>query len=143
MKHSLPHLPWINELAEAVLARILPIDSLAPVGCHHFFNSETAQHEVTIFASKTEILGGADDGRQQDSPFCLDLKGLLTLFATVDEFVWQTTPVHEEDDLGAHISLEGTYRDKPVWLRILAEAPPQFENGRVFDTLSACVKNLW
>lgn len=143
VKPTLNYVSWINDLAHDVLEEILPIDSLAPVGCHHFFNDETSQHEVTLFASKTEILGGADDGRQQDSRFCLDLAGIWRLFENVVDFHWQTTRAHEDDDLGAHISIEGEYHGHSVWLRILAEAPQQFDHGRVFDINSASVKNLW
>ena len=51
---------WLSELANAVAGDILPVDILAPVGCHYWTNG--AIWEVTLFVSKTETQGGACDG---------------------------------------------------------------------------------
>ena len=143
MKPQVTNLSWITDLARIVLDEVLPIDPLAPIGCHHFLNEETGQYEVTLFAAKTEIVGGADDGRQEDSRFCLDLNGIFKLFESVVDFHWQTSAAHEEDDLGAHISIEGIYEGHSVWLRILASAPAQFDHGRTANVHTQQIENLW
>lgn len=134
---------WIADLAAQVLQEILPLKPLAPIGCHHFHNERTRQHEVTLFASSTETLGGPEDGLRDDSPFCLDLTGLFELFEAVEDFRWQSTPVDHRDQLGSHVSVEGIYREHSVWLRILATPPSDFEHGRVFDVHGAELRDLW
>lgn len=143
MKQQLSSLGWITDLAKRVLDEILPIDPLAPIGCHHFQDPMTGQHEVTLFASKTEIVGGAEDGRQDDSKFCLDLNGVFDLFEEVTDFRWQTSPVNSEDELGAHVAVEGLYQGNPLWLRILASAPARYDHGRVINVHTAELENLW
>lgn len=143
MKQQATSLQWITDLAKQVLEEILPIDPLAPVGCHHFLNLESGQHEITLFVSKTEVVGGADDGQLHDSRFCLDLNGLYGMFELVTDFHWQTARVNHEDELGAHIDVEGIYRGYPVWLRILAEAPERYDHGRIINVHTAQMQDIW
>ncbi|HUG19388.1 MAG TPA: hypothetical protein VMM56_10445 [Planctomycetaceae bacterium] len=143
MKPQVSSLNWMTDLVRAVLDEILPIDTLSPIGCHYFFNQETEQHEVTLFASKTEIIGGADDGQRHDSRFCLDLSGVSKLFDQIVDFRWQTSPASEEDDLGGHVSCEGEYQGISVWLRILASAPAHFDHGRTINVNTFEVEDLW
>lgn len=143
MKQQATSLQWITDLAKRVLDEILPIDPLAPVGCHHFLNAESAQHEITLFVSKTEVVGGADDGRLHDSRFCLDLNGIYGMFELVTDFRWQTSRVGQEDELGAHIAIEGVYLGNPVSLRILAEAPQRYDHGRIINVHTAQMQDVW
>jgi hypothetical protein len=143
VKPQVSSLRWMTDLVRSVLDEILPIDTMSPIGCHYCFNQETEQHEVTLFASKTEIIGGADDGQRHDSRFCLDLSGISKLFDPIDDFRWQTSPASEEDDLGAHISCEGEYKGYAVWLRVLASAPAHFEHGRTINVNTFEVEDLW
>jgi hypothetical protein len=143
VKQQVTSLRWITELARQVLDEILPIDPLAPVGCHHFLSPETGQHEITLFVSKTEVVGGADDGRLHNSRFCLDLNGIYQAFELVTDFRWQSSRVNHEDELGAHIAIEGIYRGYPVWLRILAEAPERYDHGRIINVHTAQMEDIW
>jgi hypothetical protein len=143
VKPQVFNLEWISDLVRSVLDEILPIDTMSPIGCHYFYNDDSRQHEVTLFASKTEIIGGSDDGAHHDSRFCLDLNGVARLFERIADFRWQTSPADEQDDLGAHVSCEGSYKGNPVWLRILASAPAHFEHGRTFNVHTFEVEDLW
>ena len=86
-----PRLPlpaWIETLADLVAANILPIDPLAPVGCHVTRADEA--WEITLFVSDTEIVGGAGDGLRRPSRFEFDMMPLLCLFAEIDACTWQS-----------------------------------------------------
>ena len=52
------------------------------------------------------------------------------LFDEVNQCYWQALAASPDDDLGAHLSLEGIYKEHSVWLRVLARAPEEMEHGR-------------
>lgn len=122
-----PH-EWLATLADNVAALIDPLQPLAPLGCH-FFQADD-EWEITVFPSRTEIVGGPNDGRQFGSPFRIDILRLTRLFSEVDKIKWQSTPMGEDDELAAHLTIVGQVEGKRVCLRILAEAPHRFEVGR-------------
>ena len=132
---------WLVEFADRVTALILAVDVLAPIGCH--FCHEADVWEVTLFAAKTEVLGGPRDGLQRPSRFCLDLAGLTPLFTSIASFHWQSHPLGQHDELGAHISIEGDVEGNPVWLRIPARAPEMFDIGRVAHIHDRTWKEAW
>lgn len=136
---------WLAELANLVASEMYPIDLLAPLGCHYHYNDEIdgGQWEVTVFAGSTEIVGGEFDGMQQPSRFCLNLGSMLKYFGEVSTFHWQTAPVAEDDELGAHVAIEGTYKGQSVWLRVLAEAPERFECGRQANVYELRLEEVW
>jgi hypothetical protein len=120
---------WLAEFTDRVTALIMAVDVLAPIGCH--FCCEAGVWEVTLFAARTEVLGGPRDGQQRSSRFFLDLAGLTRLFDSVTAFHWQAHSLGKSDDLGAHVAIEGDVDGKPVWLRIPSHAPAMFDPGRV------------
>lgn len=119
---------WLKELADSAANCLVPIDILSPVGCHYAFDS--GRWEVTLFASKTEIVGGHKDGVSRSSQFILDVLGLQRLFDDVRECHWQPQRIGFEDELGPHLSIFGTFQGESVWMRILSQAPDRFESGR-------------
>lgn len=132
---------WIQDLTHDATQAMHAFDVLAPVGCH-YHRSDT-QWEVTIFASRTEIVGGPKDGTQTSSNFSLDLHKVAKLLDDVVEFRWQALPVDEADDLGPHVSLVGTRDGNPVWLRILAESPDEFAPGRIVTAYDGNWEEAW
>ncbi len=138
---SRPH--WIDELADDVATRLFSSDPLPPLGCHSFHDEEMEQWEVTLFASRTEIIGGPKDGTLSDATFAVDLRELLPLFTEVDSFYWQTNSLGDEDELGPHTSIEGSYQGHRVWLRILAVAPDRFEPGRYVRVHDLRIEDRW
>ncbi len=121
--------PWLAEFADQVTALILAVDVLSPVGCH--FCVEADIWEVTLFAARTEVLGGPRDGEQRPSRFYLNLAGLMQQFTSITSFHWQAHSLGKHDDLGAHVAIEGEVDGHRVWLRIPSHAPAMFDAGRV------------
>jgi hypothetical protein len=119
---------WIEELANGVASYMTPVDFLAPIGCH--FCCVDGQWEITLFAAATEVVGGRKDGVKRPSNFTMDLARVFELFNEVTTFHWQALSLGTDDDLGAHVSLEGICQGQPVWLRVLSRAPRRFEPGR-------------
>lgn len=134
---------WLTHLAEEVAQRIRPADVMAPLGCHYFHNRALEQWEVTIFAGSTEIVGGERDGQLKYSNFHLDLQGLFRLFEIVDHFHWQADQFGPEDELGTHVSIEGTFEGWSVWLRVLARPPARFPKGRNLFANSLRIEDVW
>lgn len=134
---------WLAELADAVAEAIIGVAEPAPLGCHYFYDEPRDQWEVTLFPAATEVVGGRFDGRVTPSPFALDLARLSWALDVVERFHWQTHPLGPDDDLGPHVSLEGSHGGHSVWVRILAEAPEQFPIGRRVDASGEGLEDLW
>ena len=132
---------WIQDLTRAVAEHIYSFDVLSPVGCH-FYKVES-QWEVTIFASSTEVVGGPKDGMRTSSNFSLDLYKVHKVLDDVSEFRWQPLSLGDEDELGPHISLEGTREGHEIWLRILSEAPADIEPGRIIWAYDGRMEQVW
>lgn len=132
---------WLAEFADQVTSLLLPVDVLAPLGCHVFQYGDI--WEVTLFAAKTEVIGGPRDGEQRPSRFHLDLGGLTQLFTSVTSFHWQAHSLGKNDDLGAHVAIEGDVAGNHVWLRIPSHAPAMFDAGRVALMQDRTWKEAW
>lgn len=132
---------WLSNLANEVAAHIQPFEPLAPVGCHYHQGEEG--WEITVFVSATEVVGGPQDGNRYGSRFRIDLKHLLEVFSEVNEVEWQAQRLDEQDELGAHLSIEGLCSGEPVWVRIPASAPARFEPGRQMHVHHRRWKEVW
>lgn len=120
-----------------------PVDILAPIGCHCYHNRAIDQWELTLFASATETVGGQYDGRRTTSRFVLNLENILDNFDTVNKFHWQAHALGPLDDLGPHLSIEGTVDGHSVWLRVLASPPEEVDAGRTFEAYSLRLTDHW
>ena len=123
MTHHTPPV-WLNELANDVASHLYAVDLLSPLGCHVYRNQALDQWELTLFASRTRVVGGQYDGREVVSEFSVDIAGIVRLFDDVTELHWHALSDAHADELGTHVSLEGRIDRKSVWLRITAEPPP-------------------
>jgi len=130
-------------MANQVASLMYDVDILAPLGCHFFHNSSRNEWEVTLFASNTEIVGGEWDGVLAPSKFCFNILNLGEIFEEVESIFWQALPVDYDDQLGCHISIEGKYEGERVWVRVLAEAPEEFEAGRRMQAYEFNLKEIW
>ncbi|WP_417389019.1 hypothetical protein [Gimesia sp.] len=130
-------------MANQVASLMYDVDILAPIGCHFFHNSSRNEWEVTLFASNTEIVGGEWDGVLAPSKFCFNILNLGEIFEEVESIFWQALPVDYDDQLGSHISIEGKYEGERVWVRVLAEAPEEFEAGRRMQAYEFNLKEIW
>lgn len=132
---------WLQTFANDVAARIVPVDLLPPLGCH--FAYVEPQWEVTLFAASTEVVGGQRDGELRPARFACNVKAVLGLFDAIETIHWQTMMVSADDELGAHISIEGLYEGRSVWLRILARPPRRFEAGRLARVNEMSWEEVW
>lgn len=133
--------PWLQELANAVALQMQPWDEFPPLGCHYVEVED--QWEVTLFAAATELIGGRSDGARHPARFNANLAGISAIFSEVHRFEWQALPVATDDELGAHISLEGTYEGRAIWLRILSHAPKRFRSGRLIYIHDQVWEEIW
>jgi hypothetical protein len=136
---GLPH--WLRDFANSVALRMTPMDLMSPLGCH-IYRAEGVW-EVTLFASSTEIVGGNHDGVRRPSKFSVDLHGVCELFTEVTAFNWQALSLGPDDELGAHISIEGNYNGHDIWLRVLSKAPRRFEPGRQSMVYQLSLEETW
>jgi hypothetical protein len=134
---------WLSHLADRVAEQFHATDVLSPLGCHFYHNLALDQWEVTLFASKTEIVGGKLDGVATTSNFSLDLKETFQVFDEVTNFHWQTASLGPDDDLGPHVSVEGLFEGNSVWVRVLSNPPAQFDTGRTLNAYSLRLEDVW
>jgi hypothetical protein len=134
---------WLAHLTNEITPHLHALDVLAPVGCHYYHNRARDEWELTLFISSTETVGGEFDGRISSSKFHVDVQGLLHVFSTIESFHWQALPLGPEDELGPHLSVEGTYQEQTVWLRILATSPDRFEPGRLVHARTMKLEDVW
>lgn len=132
---------WLQELADAVASRMLPIDLPAPVGCH--VCEIDGIHELSVFPATTEVVGGKRDGRHLLPTFHLEVLPLLELFEEIKAIDWQNAPVNKSDELGAHVVIEAQYQGHEVRLQILARAPQRFEAGRQLHVHKNAIVETW
>jgi hypothetical protein len=132
---------WLTEFANKVAAFVHPVDALAPLGCH--YHQEGAGWEVTLFAARTEIVGGPRDGQQRPSRFGIDVLGMCAVFQSVRAIEWQAQRFSARDELGPHLSIRGDYCGQHIWLRIPAFAPEQFPPGRQAVTFNGEWNEIW
>ena len=119
---------WISTLANSIAACLEPIEPLPPLGCHFHHCDES--WEISIFPSKTEIVGGPNDGRQVSPRFRVDILAVTRHFSEIFAMTWQTKMVDEDDQLGSHFAVDGIHSGEVVSVRILKAAPKCFEPGR-------------
>ena len=119
---------WLVELANKAAAEIQPVDGPSPISCHFFYSDDPIiQWEVSLFASGTEIVGGKLDGALRPTKFTVNLQNLFDILCEVSSFHWQALSMGDDDELGPHISVEGTYQGHSVWLRLLSHPPRRFQ----------------
>lgn len=132
---------WMVEFTERVAEHLIPVEILAPLGCHYYQDDQVC--EVTLFASKTEIVGGRYDGGRRVSRFQVDVAGILAVFESVTQVGWQPHLLGNHDELGPHLSIEGTYQSQSIWLRITAHPPRRFGHGRKAMVNDCVWKDQW
>lgn len=128
-------------MAEAIAVRLLPVDYLAPLGCHHA--EVNGVHEITLFAGSVETLGGVYDGAFVPCRFQFDMLGLAEIFENVTSFHWQPLTMAADDELGPHVAIEGRFNGHKVWVRILANAPESIASAVIADAYAGEFAEQW
>jgi hypothetical protein len=132
---------WLPELANAAANHLASAEAVAPLGCHYC--QAEGVWEVTLFASDTEVVGGGDDGKRQGSRFVVDVMPLLCLFTEILDCTWQPERFGEQDELGSHLAIIGTYAKQLVCLRVLSRSPSHLPPGRRRYTFDGTCEELW
>lgn len=132
---------WLQQLSEELAAHIEPIGHDAPIGCHYCLTEQG--WEITLFVSRTEILGGESDGEAFPGRFVFNVAGLLEVLEEVDSCWWQPVHFGDADDLGPHLSITGLYAGELVWVRIPAEQPRALESGLVANVYTGRIESRW
>jgi hypothetical protein len=120
---------WLDALMDDVGDCITANDVMGPLGCRYGVEDDFV--DVTVYPTLTELVGGAVDGEIMEPDFSLDLNQLRTIFDQVNDFGWQALGKNDPD--GPHIWVEGIYRGREMYLRVLAVAPEDEEPGSKFD----------
>ncbi len=120
--HSASPPQWLREFANAVASTFLFVSTEIPMGCHFFRDSERSLWEVTLFAGRTEVFGGAADGRVFPVGFSVSIDAIAGIFDTRPTIDW-SNDCSSENSPGPHISFRGMRDEQQVWLRILQHAP--------------------
>lgn len=134
---------WLRWFVNDAVRGIVDRHVAAPVGCHFFHDHDAEVWEVSLFLSRTEVYGGAADGKRVPGGLQVDVAQVSAAFDETPLIHWQSEKFSAEDDLGNHLSFEGIARGVHVWLRILHSAPEWAGPGRLVHAESGKVEDIW
>lgn len=134
---------WLRWFVNDVIRGVIDRTVAAPFGCHFFHDKEADVWEVSLFVSRTEVFGGPADGKQVPSGLQIDISTVSAAFDSLPAMFWQAEPICDDDELGNHLSFEGTARGFSIWLRILQHAPEWIGPGRLVHARSGQVEDVW
>ena len=134
---------WLRWFVNDTVRGIVDRQVTAPIGCHFFFEPEASVWEVSLFVSRTEVCGGPADGKQVPSGLQIDIAAVCAAFDSAPAVYWQAEKLSHDDDLGNHLSFEGTARGFNVWLRILQNPPDWAGPGRLVHASSGNIEDVW
>jgi len=113
---------WLQELVNDVAAVTDSLQDEVELGCHVFRNTEDGEWEVTLFAEAPDW-GGRLATASIPPVLSVDVLAITKTLDHVTNCRWQTAELSADDDLGAHLSIEGTRCGHAVWLRVLSHKP--------------------
>lgn len=112
---------WLSQFVDRVLASAAQLGVESGTGCHVYRNT-TGEWEVTLFGDE-QSTGRMAGLNEVPAALSIDVVGLVCIFDELNSCRWQSAPVAWDDDLGSHLSVEGTYEGHKVWLRIVSQMP--------------------
>ena len=122
---------WLDGLVREVGDTMTAQGDAASLGLR--FLEDDGAWEVLVYPLPVELVGGAHDGAVATPGFSLDVEALRSAFTRVDDLTWNAATVGPGDE-GPYLSVEGEYRGRAVWLRVLALAPDDEEPAGRLDT---------
>ena len=120
---------WLDLLNDAVTGCIEADSPMGPLGLR--YQEEEGFWEVLVYPTPVELVGGAHDGEVVVPGFRLDLQRLRQEFESVVAFGWNALGLNWPE--GPHVSIEGVFRGREVYLQVLAYAPADAEPGLKVD----------
>lgn len=134
---------WLRWFVNDAVRGIVDRHDAAPIGCHYYFDSESDVWEISFFLARTEVFGGAADGKHVPSGMQIDVSAVTAAFDSVPKIYWQSEKFSSEDQLGNHMSFEGVARGCQVWLRILQSPPEWAAPGRLVHAETGRIQDIW
>ena len=120
---------WLNTLLEEVGGCIEADSPVGPLGLR--YRVEEGYWEVWIYLTPVELVGGRHDGKVVVPGFSVDLEQLRESFDSVVACHWNALGLTYPE--GPHISIEGVFQGREVYLQVLAYAPEGEEPGLKLD----------
>jgi hypothetical protein len=120
---------WLDMLLDTVAACVEAESPMGPLGIR--YGEENNFWEVCIYPTPVELLGGAHDGEVVVPGFSLDLEQLHSAFDSITAFGWNALGLNWPEC--PHISIEGVFQGREVYLQVLAYAPENAEPGLKLD----------
>ncbi|MEK6234551.1 MAG: hypothetical protein N2C14_07550, partial [Planctomycetales bacterium] len=115
---------WLGEVIEAAIACMM-VSAPVPPGVQ--YAEEDGLHEVMLYPTPVELMGGAQDGGTATPSFSVDLEAFRGVLDEVVDFGWEAHG-HSETET-PHVWLEGSHAGHNVLIRVLAFAPEDEEPG--------------
>lgn len=112
---------WLSEFVDRVLASAAQIGVESGTGCHVYRNTQ-GEWEVTLFSDE-EPTGRLPGLIEVPPALSVDVFELVRVFDELNSCRWQSAPAAWDDDLGAHLSVEGKFAGHLIWLRIVSQMP--------------------
>ena len=134
---------WLRWFVNDAVRGIMDRHAAAPVGCHFFHDQDADVWEVSLFQSRTEVYGGAADGKYIPGGLQIDVSAVSAAFDLAPAVYWQSESISSDDQLGNHLSFDGVARGVQVWLRILQSAPEWAGPGRLVHAERGTVEDIW
>lgn len=112
---------WLSQFVDRVLANAAQLGVESGTGCHVYRNTD-GEWEVTLFSDE-ESTGRMLGLNAIPAALSVDVFELVRVFDELSSCRWQSAPAAWDDDLGAHLSVEGKFEGHAVWLRIVSKMP--------------------
>lgn len=138
---EIPH--WLSSLANCAVGCFVELGDQPPVGCHFFYDHESAIWELALFVGRAEISGGRHDGTEIPIVLVVNVGAVCALFDEQPEVEWQAAQRGASDDVGTHLCFAGHCRGHRILLRILEEPPEWAGVGRLVDGITGQCRDLW
>ncbi|MGV2336109.1 MAG UNVERIFIED_CONTAM: hypothetical protein LVR18_19025 [Planctomycetaceae bacterium] len=84
---------WLRWFVNDAIRGVMHRSDSAPIGCHFYFDSENTVWEVTLFVSRSEVLGGAWDGKPVPTGLEVDILKVSAAFDRQPAVFWQAERV--------------------------------------------------
>ena len=126
------HPQWMDSFVDRILTSVTQLGTESDVGGHVFQNID-GEWEVTLFQN-SEISDRLENIEELRGAMSINVFDLVRVFDDVRSCRWQSAPVGWDDDLGAHLSIEGSYHGETIWLRMTARLPSCLNEPMLHDT---------
>ncbi|MEI7699146.1 MAG: hypothetical protein WCK86_05075 [Planctomycetia bacterium] len=134
---------WLRCFVDEVLQGIHCKVSSAPVGCHFKFERDMDLWEVTLFAGRSQVLGGPHDGMTVPTGLELDISRMLLSFEGTPGLSWQSEKYSDDDELGNHVLINGFCQGNHLHLRVLHDAPEWAGLSQRIHASTGRIEDLW